>query len=434
MHILFVHRCSPAQFEAFSRRWMAEGRGQVTFCGEAASAPVAGSRFVQYATRGASNDHTHFLSRGFENAVWHAEAVYSALAANPDIRPDVVVGHSGFGSTMLLPQLYDAPIVNYFEIFFATNGGTASFRTDTKEPAFARVSHVMNNAVHLMDLATAKLGYSPTRWQRETMPKEFQPKVREIFDGMETDIWARRPVPRRIAGKAIPEGMKVVTYVSRGFEAMRGFDIFMKVAKRICDARKDVMFVVVGSDRVSYGGDLMYTGGINFREWVLSQDDYDMSRFLFLGAIPRDQLIDVYSLSDLHIYLTVPFVPSWSMFNAMSCACTMLVSDVAPLEDIITDGVNGLKAPFFDVDGLVKKAMQVLDDPQGHRALAAAARRTIEERYSLDVCYPKFVQLIEDATGRKTEARTPIAPKEEPRRPLPLIPAKPGKPEAALIM
>src|SRR5262249_21976016 len=153
------------------------------------------------------------------------------------------------------------------------------------------------------------------------------------------------------------------TYVSRGFESMRGFDIFMKAAKRIYQQYPDVVFIVVGSDRICYGGDEKHIRHRTFREHVRAQDEYDLSKFLFAGMVPPRALVDILSLSDLHIYLTVPFVLSWSLLNALACGCTVLASDTAPVREVIQDGSNGLLADFFDVDGLVDKGVAVLKDP-----------------------------------------------------------------------
>ena len=166
----------------------------------------------------------------------------------------------------------------------------------------------------LLDLQTCTAAYSPTAWQLSQYPAEYQYKLATIFDGIDRTFWQRRSVPRRIGnGPLLSDQTRIVTYVARGFEAIRGFDIFMMVAKRICEARRDVVFAVVGTDTFYYGEDLKYIRAPSFREYVLSQDRYDLSRFVFTGAIQPPQLVELLSLSDLHIYLTVPYVLSWSL-------------------------------------------------------------------------------------------------------------------------
>jgi glycosyltransferase involved in cell wall biosynthesis len=146
---------------------------------------------------------------------------------------------------------------------------------------------------------------------------------------------------------------------------------------------------------VAYGGDLKHTGGRSFKEWVLAQDDYDLSRIRFLGNVRPAILSQILSLSDLHIYLTVPFVLSWSMLDAMSCGCVVLGSDTAPVREVIREGENGILRDFFDVDGLAQAAVDVLKDPGAYRHLGDAARRTVEETYALDAVLPRMIELYQ---------------------------------------
>ncbi len=198
-----------------------------------------------------------------------------------------------------------------------------------------------------------------------------------------------------------PPETRLVTYVSRGFESMRGFDIFMRAAKKIYTADPRVVFLIVGSDRVAYGGDLKFIQEKSFREHVLKQDDYDPKHLLFLGPVPPAELARLFSLSDLHIYLTVPFVLSWSLLNALACGCTVLASDTAPVREFVRDGETGLLRNFFDVDALAQAALQVLQDPEAHRHLGRAGAELIREHYSLDSIIPRMTAFYEEvADGR----------------------------------
>ena len=188
----------------------------------------------------------------------------------------------------------------------------------------------------LLDLQTCRHGYSPTHFQQQLFPELYRPKIDVIFDGIETDVFRRRPgVPRRIGNREVPPSTRIVTYVSRGFEAMRGFDMFMKVARRIYEQYPDVIFAVVGSDRVCYGGDEKHIEKKTFREHVLAQSEFAPDKFIFTGMLPVTKLVDLWSISDLHLYFTVPFVLSWSMMDALACGCTVLASDTAPVREMI---------------------------------------------------------------------------------------------------
>jgi glycosyltransferase involved in cell wall biosynthesis len=399
MHALFVHQNFPAQFGPFAFRLAQSPGNRCTFVTQKLDGTYRGVRCLKYETRGGAVEATHFCSRTFENGVWHASGVHDALAAAPDIRPDIILAHSGFGSTIFLRDLYPGvPIVNLFEYFYRVTGADLDFRPDFPARPIDRLRARARNAMILLDLDNCDLGYCPTEWQRSRMPMEYDAKLRTLFDGVDTDLWkADRAAPRVIAGRQIAPGAKIVTYVARGMEAMRGFDLFMKTAKRISDRRRDVLFVVVGSDRVCYGGDERFTGGKSFKEWVLSQDQYDLSRFLFTGLMTEADLAKLFAITDLHIYFTVPFVLSWSLLNAMSCGATVLASDTPPVKEVVEHGRTGLLAPFFEVDAFVESAMRVLADPAGHAELGRAAAEIVRVKYSLDVSFPKFLRLCDDA-------------------------------------
>jgi len=330
--------------------------------------------------------------------MWHSHAVYEALEARPDIKPDLVVAHSGFLSTVFLRELYDCAIVNYFEYYYHTRGADMDFRPDFPYPAINRLRARARNAGLLLDLESCDAGYSPTRWQRGLFPAVFQSKIRTIFDGLDTALWRPQSgVPRRVGDRAIPDDVRVVTYVSRGMESIRGFDIFMQAAKLLCQRRRDVLFFVVGDDRVCYGGDEEFTGQKSFKEWVLARDSYDLSRFVFTGPVSVGTLAQLFALSDLHIYLTVPFVLSWSLLNALACGVTVLASDTAPVREVVEHGKTGLLTDFFDVEGLANLAGQVLDAPGDYKHLGRAGVEMVRQRYSLDVCLPRMLALYEDA-------------------------------------
>ena len=401
MRVLFVHQNFPAQFGHVARHLVRDRGWQCDFVSETPAGVADGIRKLRYQTSGGARETTHYFSRTFENAVWHAHAVYQACAADPSLDPDLIVGHSGFGSTLFLPERFPGvPIVNYFEYFYHARGTDMDFRPDYPvEPRdFLRAR--ARNAMILLDLDNCRAGYSPTNYQRDLFPAEYRPKIDVVFDGVDTEVFRRRETaPRVVAGREVPPTTRVVTYVSRGFESMRGFDVFMRAAKRVYEQFPDVLFVAVGSDRVCYGGDEKHIRHRTFREHVLAGDDYDFSKFVFTGTVPVPTLVEILSLSDLHVYLTVPFVLSWSLVNALACGCVVLASDTAPVREVVTDGETGLLAGFFDVEGLASRALDVLRDPPAFRPLGERAAAMVDERYALRVTLPKLLGLFERAAA-----------------------------------
>jgi glycosyltransferase involved in cell wall biosynthesis len=400
MQILFVHSNFPAQFGHVAKRLVHERGVDAVFVTRALEGAHDGVRVIRYDVKGGATRANHHCSRTFENAVWQAHAVYEACKA-AKLDPDLVVGHSGFGSTVFLPELYRAPIVSYFEYYYHAHGCDMDFRPDFPPEELDFLRAHARNAMILLDLAACAAGYAPTEWQKGLLPPEWQPKVDVIHDGVDTAFWRRQPGPRRIGLETIPDDVRVVTYVARGLEAMRGFDVFVRVAKRIAAEMPNVLFVVVGGDRIHYGNDLRHIKAKTFREHVLATERPDLRRFRFLGTVPGEELAAVLSASDLHLYLTVPFVPSWSLLDALACECVVLASDVPPVREIVRHGENGLLADFFDVDGLAAQAVRVLQDPIAFRKLALAGRATVEERYSVDVTLPRLWALFERALATR---------------------------------
>jgi glycosyltransferase involved in cell wall biosynthesis len=358
MHVLFVHKEFPGHFGHLARYLAQRAGAECTFVynslparyqGRLPDGAAQGVRLIPYQGRGASRE-THFCNLHLEVSLWHAQAVYETLKARPDIRPEVVVGTAVFGTALFLPDLCGCPLVVHCEYFERPSKpylyGRPEFPPFEADLLRARTQ----NATNLLNLQACAAGYSPTRWQRSLYPAEYQHKIATIFDGIDREFWYRRPVPRRIGNwPPIPAGARVVTYCAYGLEPTRGFDIFMQVAGRICAVRSDVIFVVVGADRPYYGGGLRGVPEGSFLQHVLSRGRYDLGRFLFTGQVAESQLVEILSLSDLHIYLTVPFVLRWSLLDALACGCTVLGSATPPVEEVIRHEENGLLAGFDDV-------------------------------------------------------------------------------------
>ena len=413
MHVLFVHQNFPAQFGHIARYLVGQRQWRCTFLSETPTGEVGGIEKIQYRTTGGATANTHFCSRTFENTVWHCDAIYNVLRERSDIRPDLIVGHSGFGSTLFLRELFPAtPVVNLFEYYYRAHDPDSDmdFRTDLgwQMPTMKYLRSYCRNAMILLDLQNCQVGYCPTAFQRSRFPDQYQPKLKTIFDGVDRSIYhgfddALRPpmsqrTPRTIAGVEIGPTTRVVTYVSRGFESMRGFDIFMRSAQLIGEQFPDVAFIVVGTDKMTYGGDEQFLNGHpSFKEWVLAQRSYDLSKIHFVGRLTENDLARTLAASDLHIYLTVPFVLSWSMMDAMSCGAVVLGSRTSPVKEMIEDGANGLLADFFSPEEFAAKAVPVLQDPDAARSIGRAAEQMIIDRYSLEAVMPRMLTMYEEA-------------------------------------
>jgi glycosyltransferase involved in cell wall biosynthesis len=403
MHVLFIHQAFPAQFGRLALELTRRHGWKCSFLIEDLSNCPTPSRDMLDCLE------LHRIAlppayRGQPLTPWPqsyvrylqaAQAVFQAVRERPQLQPDLVVAHEGLGPALLLPEVLDCPIVNYCEYYFAPSGRDITYRIDLPPAEPAPFYPRCINAATLANLVASEHAYSATHWQRQTFPRRFHDKIEVHFDGIDTALYQPRPLARVVAGRTLAPEARVVTFVARGLESMRGFDLFMRAAGQIARSRPDVLFVVVGQEDSFYGWDRLHTGQPNFKEWVLSQGDYDLSRFLFLRHLQPEELANLLCHSDLHIYLTVPFVLSWSLLNALSCGRVVLASDVAPVREVIAPGRNGLLVPLFDTQGLVETALRVLDDPAAFAPLGRAARQLVEEKYSLELAVPELKEYFE---------------------------------------
>ena len=403
MHVLFVHRAFPAQFGRLGLELTRRYGWKCSFIVEhlsrcpSPSADMLASLDVQTLPPSPGRPHSREVPwpQSHGHALGLAEALFEAVRGRPDLRPDLVVGHGGLLPALLLRDVLRCPFVDYCEYYFAQRRRDLTYRVDLPPVEPAAFSPRCLNATTLLSLADCDAAYAPTHWQRQSFPRRFWPKIAVRFDGVDTELYRPRQLPRVLAGHALSPATRVVTFVARGLESLRGFDLFARVAQRIMRKRPDMRFVVVGDETTYYGWDRLFTAPASFKQWALGQGNYDLSRFVFLGQIEAEELAGVLALSDLHLYLTVPFVPSWSLFNALSCGCVVLAADVAPVRELIRPGQSGLVEPLFDVERLAEAALRVLADPAAFGPLGQAGRRLVQEQYSLDVAIPALKEFFE---------------------------------------
>jgi glycosyltransferase involved in cell wall biosynthesis len=410
MHVLFVHRAFPAQFGRLGLELSRCHGWKCSFvvdhlsrCPEPSPEMLRELKVHTLPPAGATTSPP--WPQRYGQVLLRAAAVADLVRSRPELRPDLVVGHGGLLPTLLLRDLLDCPFVDYCEYYFAPSHRDLTYRVDlpTVEPApfFPRCL----NAATLINLAACEAAYAPTHWQRASFPARFASKIEVHFDGLDAELYRPGPAPAMVAGHVLPTDRRVVTFVARGLESMRGFDLFVELARRVGRARPDVLFVVVGDEQIYYGWDPHFTGGASFKQWTLARGETELSRFLFVGHVAGAELARLLCRSDLHVYLSVPFVLSWSLFDALACGCVVLAGDTPPVREVIEPGRSGLLEPLFDLDRLTEAALRVLEGPAAYRPLGQAGRRLVEERYSLEVTVPGLKEYFERvaAAGRRGE-------------------------------
>jgi glycosyltransferase involved in cell wall biosynthesis len=404
MHVMFIHPSFPGQF-AYIAAYLSQHLGwPVTFVTSVDTTQLSlPFTHVNYRIREGAQPKVFYNPSSLNEHLEHLAAVYRGLRGAPQIRPDLVVGHTSYGTLLYLRNLYHCPFIGYYELLPPPFWGDGLIlRPEFPPPEEVRLFNATYHALTYLQMHAVDAAYTPTRYQMSTAPKELHHKMHVIFDGVDGQVFRRRAIPRPFTFRdvTIPPDTRVVTYVSRGLESVRGFDIFMKMAKKVYQQYPNVIFLIAGQERTNYGHELHHIRNQTFKRWVLAQDHYELERFHFLGHIPTEDLVTLYCLGDLHVYLTVPYILSWSMMQAMATECVLLGSATAPVQEVLQHEVNGLLADFYDVDGLAAQALRVLRQPEQFRPLAAAARRLVMERYELGRCTAQLIQLFESVVGK----------------------------------
>jgi glycosyltransferase involved in cell wall biosynthesis len=429
MKLLFVHQNCPGQYKHLAPRLAADPGNQVVFITKPGKPELPKVRKVEYTPARSPRRSTHHYLRQIEDGVLNGQgAVRAAMELKRQgFTPDVICAHMGWGEGLYLKDVWpQARLLGYFEFFYHAFGADADFARDEPQTLDDVCRTRSRNGLHLLSLDAADWGISPTRWQWQQHPEEFRQKISVIHDGVD----ARRLVPdprvsaRLRPGIDVQQGEEIVTYVARNLEPYRGFKTFMKAAELILKRRPGARILVVGADGVSYGRPP--ADGRTWRQVMMEQVDLDRSRIHFLGRVSYDQFVKVLQLSAAHIYLTVPFVLSWSMLEAMAAQCLVIGSRTPPVEEVIEDGRNGLLVDFFSAEEVADAVDRVLEHPDRMKALRERARKTVLEQYDLSVCLPRQVKLIQTlAAGRRPLASVPgraapvaaAAPAAKPARP-----------------
>ena len=404
MEVLFVHPNFPGQFlriaKAFAdlpgvhvyglgdESWMspAPGLEKVTVIGYPPPAKT-------------SQPDLHPWTRGYDEAVRRAEQVISTLAAykTKGLEPDVIIAHPGWGDAFFLRDLFPgARILGFFEFYYRAHGADTNFDLESPFQLMDVFRIRSMNATQLMALDACDGGFTPTYWQRSRFPDVWQEKLEVIHEGIDTNIVKPNPEASvLIDGVLLKAGDEVLTFASRNLEPYRGLHIFMRALPTILAARPNCHVVIMGGTDKGYG--TPPPEGTTFRDIFLAevQNRLDMSRVHFTGRLEYSQFLALLQVSRAHVYLTYPFVLSWSMMEAMAAGCLVIGSATAPVEELIEDGVNGLLTPFHSPTALADRVIQVLAHPQHFEGLRQAARQTIIDRYDFaTVSLPAYLRLL----------------------------------------
>lgn len=397
---LFIHQNFPGQFVHAAAELVRLGH-QVVALGIKGRA-VPGVQYIRYTPKPPERMSDVEAARDFETKIVRGLAcaqVMEQLKAKGFV-PDTIIAHPGWGEALFCKDVWPAArLLMFGEFFYSAQGADYNFDPEFVHDSVAdRTRLRLKNSVHLHALHACDGGYTPTQWQLEQLPQEYRHKMKVIFDGIDTRLVA--PAPKAVLhlkrdNLQLSAGDEVITFVNRNLEPYRGFHVFMRALPEILRQRPKAHCLIVGRDDVSYGTKPKVGG--NWRQVMMAEvgGKLPMDRVHFLGGLPYADYLKVIQISACHVYLTYPFVLSWSCLEAMSAARVVVASRTGPVLEAIADGVNGLLFDFFDAAALAEQVVNVLAAPAAYRRLGDNARQSVVARYDLRTqCLPALIDLI----------------------------------------
>ncbi len=403
MRFVFIHPNFPAQFRHLVEFLGNDPKNEVIFItgNPRPEWKIPGVRKIIFKEEPISEEHlTSPPSLKLAQILSKGQAVGKILLKlrKENFMPDLICGHSGWGSTMYIKDIFpETPFLGYFEWYY--HGRNINLASNKKRQADidTRVRARNRNLPILNDLAACNHGFCPTKWQKNQFPGEFHQKLSVIHDGINPNFFAPAPdLKLKLPGLDLSSIRELVTYTARGFEPYRGFPQFIESIPLILEKRPKAHIVIVGEDRVCYGSQL--PKGQTYKTLMMERVKLDPNRVHFVNPLPYGHYLQVLQASNVHVYLTVPFVLSWSLLEAMSCECLVVASDTPPVKEVIQNGVNGILVNLFSPGEIAEKVVACLEYPSFMKTVKKNARKTILEKYRLDKMLSEQLHVIKQLT------------------------------------
>lgn len=412
MNILFAHQNFPGQFKHLAPSLSAAPNNRVVALHINPAPRLPCVEMLAYTPGRGTTPEIHPWVSDLETKVIRGEAAWRAAKQlkQGGFNPDVIVAHPGWGESLFLKDLWPAAHLGiYCEYYYQSEGGDVDFDPEFPGDGDVPCRMRLKNAFYTLQMADVRAGLSPTHWQRATFPEPFRSRISVVHDGIDTNNI--RPNPQSTLRLKTREGGdfelaradEIITFVNRNLEPYRGYHIFMRALPHILKARPRARVLILGGDGTSYGRKPGQEEKFaSWKEVFLNEvrSELDLSRVHFLGRVPYGQYLGLLQISTVHVYLTYPFVLSWSLLEAMSAGCAIVASDTAPVREVLRDKETGRLADFFDVKGLAERVIDLCNDPEERRCLGAAARAFAIEHYDLyNICLPGQMAWVENLAG-----------------------------------
>ena len=400
MKVLLAHRFFPGQFVHVAGALAADSANEVVFLHERrhGEPEIPGVSALRIGSGASNHPEAHPYLRRLAEQVERGERAYRACATLRErgFVPDVMYAHAGSGPGLYLRDAFpEAPLLGYFEWYFGGLGSELDFTEPEAVTAEELLCRHTTNACALLELIQCEAGISATAFQRDQFPAELRRKLTVLHDGVDVAYFGRSDAasPDHTPAAGLPEGAEIVTYAARGLEPYRGFPEFMEAMALLLDRRPRLQVLIAGRDHAYYSRQL--PEGRTYRQAALERFPcLDTPRVRFLGHLPKDQWRALLHASSVHVYLTVPFVLSWSLIDAMAAGCTIVASDTAPVREVLSDGVSALLVDFHSPAEIASGIERALDDRSAAAHLAASARLVAEQRFALSRVLPAQLELL----------------------------------------
>ena len=404
---LFIHQNFPGQYRHLAPALLQRG-DRVEAIGGPTARPLPGIPLHRYDPMPADGiPPCHAWASDLQVKALRAQAVGTVLErlGADGLRPDLLIGHSGWGELLAVKDvLPDVPVLHQVEYVYKMKNGDSDFDPEFRSDVWRQRSGLrLRRATQLLALQDLDWGLTPTPWQASTVPQEYRSRLSVIHEGIDTEAICpdgEARVHLQKAGLSFSPGDELITYVARNLEPYRGFHVLMRMLPRLQQLRPAAHAVIVGGEGVSYGAPP--AGGGSWKRTLLAElgDQLDLRRIHFVGQVPHGVLHGLLRVSAAHVYLTYPFVLSWSLLEAMSCGALVVGSATGPVQDVIRHGETGLLVDFFDQQGLAETLAAVLADPQAFAPLRQAARDEVVRRFDLRrICLPQLLELVDRLAG-----------------------------------
>ena len=405
MKILFIHQGFPGQYIHIVNELAKNKKNTlVALSINSPDRPLPASlQLVRYSINRGNGRDTHPFATETESKVIRAEACAQAAhkLKQQGFTPDLICAHPGWGESLFMHDIWpQAPILSYQEFYYVAENSDSDFDPEfqSEAPWQAKAKIRMKTAYLQLALEASSWNVTPTAFQRSSFPGHWQRTISTIHDGIRTDLACPNPKPKPLDlpnGSVVYKGDPLITFVNRTLEPYRGCHTFIRAIPRIQELCPEAKILIVGNTKgVSYGR-VCPDGEWKDQFLAEIEGSYDPNKVIFYGSLDYNSFLKVLQLSQAHVYLTYPFVLSWSLLEAMSIGCAVIASDTAPVREAIEHGHNGLLVDFFSPSAVADSIAAVLNDRSFAAELGKHARSTVINRYGLENCLPRHLALMQ---------------------------------------